>query len=76
MFLLDRSTRARAWKGSGLFRILGEFCVKLAIVPEPTPFEKFRALVRRTVAVPKSEIEAREVKYRNGRKNKHRRRHR
>jgi hypothetical protein len=36
----------------------------------------FRKLVKRVTGVPKSKIDAREVKYRNGRKNKNRRRHR
>jgi hypothetical protein len=44
--------------------------------PPKTPFENFRALTKRVIATPKSEIDAREVKYRNGRKNKNRRRHR
>jgi hypothetical protein len=43
---------------------------------EPTPFEKFAALTKRVVAVPKSEIDAREIKYRAARKNKNRKRHR
>jgi hypothetical protein len=39
-------------------------------VPEQTPFEKFRALVKRAVGVPKQEIAKREAEYRNGRKKK------
>jgi hypothetical protein len=46
------------------------------VPPAKTAFENFRALTKRVIATPKSDIEAREVKYRNGRKNKHRKRHR
>jgi hypothetical protein len=43
---------------------------------KPTAFENFKALTKRVMSTPKSEIDAREVKYRSGRKNKNRRRHR
>jgi len=41
-----------------------------------TAFEQFRAFTKRVIATPKSEIDAREAKYRSGRKTKNRKRHR
>jgi hypothetical protein len=43
---------------------------------KPTAFENFRALTKRVITTPKSDIDTHNVKYRNGRKNKKRRRHR
>lgn len=42
--------------------------------PSPTPFDQFRALVKRVVAVPKPEIDKREAEYkkqRNAKPEKH-----
>jgi hypothetical protein len=39
-------------------------------------FERFKNLTERVMSVPKSKIDAREVKYRDGRKAKNRKRHR
>jgi hypothetical protein len=45
--------------------------------PAPkTPFENFRALTKRVIATPKSEIDSREAKYQQARKTKNRKRHR
>jgi hypothetical protein len=41
-----------------------------------TAFERFRNLTARVMSVPKEKIDEREVKYRNGRKAKNRKRHR
>jgi hypothetical protein len=43
---------------------------------KPTAFDNFRALTKQVMETPKSGVDAREVKYRNGPKNKNRRRHR
>jgi len=45
-------------------------------VSTPTPFENFRALTKKVLGTPKSEIDAREIKYRAARKAKNRKRHR
>jgi hypothetical protein len=46
-------------------------------VPEAkTAFENFRELTKKVMSVPKSKIDAREVKYQAARKNKNRKRHR
>jgi len=42
----------------------------------PTAFESFRNLTKRVMSVPKSKIDAREVKYQAARKTKNRKRHR
>jgi hypothetical protein len=55
---------------------------RFADVSEPkpardeTPFEQFRKLTATVMAVPKSKIDEREIKYRAARKNKNRKRHR
>lgn len=41
-----------------------------------TAFEKFHALTKKVISVPKSKIDAREAKYRQARKPKNRKRHR
>lgn len=43
---------------------------------KPTAFENFTALTKRVMSTPKSEIDAREIKYQAARKNKNRKRHR
>jgi hypothetical protein len=43
---------------------------------KPTAFEQFQKLTKCVMSVPKSQIDAREVKYRAARKNKNRKRHR
>jgi hypothetical protein len=43
---------------------------------DKTPFERFKRVTLRMMATPKSDMDAREIKYRVARKNKNRRRHR
>jgi|GEM_PF-4210463 len=48
-------------------------------MPEPAEkslFDNFRNLTKKVMAVPKSKIDAREVKYQAARKTKNRKRHR
>jgi hypothetical protein len=46
-----------------------------ALKPEPTPFQKFDALTRRIMSVPKSEIDRRAIVYKKKRQEQKRKSH-